>query len=133
MDHERIGVVSVWVGDLSSRDSLDALLVESEDGVSRFATEFGVGWIDHDLCESLFVARPIGVAEFLGCFSYADSFLDSLLKSVVPQSTPHVNAAVLLYDFDYSLESHPVAVDGLTFVGAYRYDKRAAPRFPIPN
>ena len=130
MDYERPDVVSLWIGNLPSRASLDALLAESEDGVSRFATELEVDWIDHDFCESHFIVQPIGVARFVGCFSYSDSFLDALLESVVPQSLPMINAAVLLYDFDYSVQPNPVAVDRLVFAGSYRYDKGAAPRFP---
>jgi hypothetical protein len=132
MDYEKPNVVSVWIGNLASKESLEELLAESEDGASRFAASLGVGWIDHDFCESLFVSRRVSVAELVGCFSYADSFLDAVLESAVARSLPDVNAAILLFDFDYSLAPTEPEIDGMLFVGSYPYDKRSSPRFPVP-
>src|SRR5437867_3202889 len=101
MNYESPGRVSVWVGNLQNAEELSKLLEEREDGNSAFGRALGVDWIDHDFCESLFIATGENAERFIGYFSYSASFADEAALAAVALGLPGANAAIVVYDFDY--------------------------------
>jgi hypothetical protein len=131
MNYESPGRVSVWLGNLQSSDELSKLLEEREDGDSLFCRVLGVDWIDHDFCESLFIANGEDAERFIGYFSYSSSFADNAGLAAVALGLPRANAAIVVYDFDYRPPpSRPPMA--MTFLGSFAYTKTVPARYSRP-
>lgn len=124
MNYESPGRVSVWLGNLQSCNELSTLLAETGGGPSLFCRSLGTDWIDHDFCESLFIAEEENVERFIGCFSYSASFAVQAGAAALALGLSRCNAAIVVYDFDYRppLSRPPMA---FVFLGSFPYQKSA--------
>ena len=131
MNCESPGHVSVWLGNLQNREELSKLLEEGEDGDSFFCRALGVDWVDHDFCESLFIANGEDAERFIGYFSYSASFADEAGAAAIAVGLPRANAVIVVYDFDYrpALSRTPLA---MAFLGSFPYQKTAAAKYSHP-
>jgi hypothetical protein len=131
MNYECSGRVSIWLGNLQSAETLAPLLEENEYGSSLFCRALGIDWIDHDFCESFFIADGEDSEKFLGYFSYSTSFVEEASARANAVGYARCNAAVLVYDFDYQSSADPVDLP-LKFVGSFPYKKGNPPKYYHP-
>ena len=119
-DWERQGFVSVWVGRLQSEGDLRAYLHEQyqddDAPLSEFASDWGLGWYDHDFVESRFTDE-VGLANLLQPFSYADSFVEAAMQEGSRKGVVRVNCAVVVFNCHCSAEGR----GPLIFLGSFPY------------
>lgn len=128
-DSEKEGIVSIWVGKFSSQYEFDAFFEEKIDEnaeistpLNKFAEVIGIGFYDHDLQEANYFGNELlSVKEILSPFSYADSFLESAVRSAEQKQIQRANIGILLFDFLY--EENSVKTDKIVFIGSFEYQK----------
>ena len=127
MDYEHEGVVSIWIGTISTESPIDEFLEEqyNEDGDAACPlwTTLGIDWFDHDFQEMHWQPTAATAADLLAGHSYAESFVKVAIAACNDLNITSGNAVLLLYDFAYEGSNRKLPV-GLTFVGSFPYSKR---------
>jgi hypothetical protein len=123
------GVISVWVGEFSSKRDLDSYVEwtydEDGEGQCAFARYSGLGWFDHDFQEANYLAHhPTDYVAALSGHSYQESFRDPVGAALVAAGDRAWNSLFLLYGCAYDPnKAHPSKSCRLRFVGCFPYQR----------
>lgn len=132
MEHyDRENFVSIWAGNLDSRQKFDRFFEERieedasiEDPLNNFAESIGIGFYDHDFQEAVFNDDgAVSLRIMLEALSFPTSYIDQAAAAANQSNLGEVNTVMALYNFYYA---GTVKADApLRFVGAFAYDKTA--------
>ncbi|WP_296382700.1 immunity 22 family protein [Winogradskyella sp.] len=115
---EEQGKVSIWVGNLSSRNDLDKYMEEvfdeEGDSTSQFMTDFKIDYMDNQFLEVDFNNQKISLHQKLEGCSYLDSFRNQL-----PDTNENFNSLICLYNFKYSALIKDC--NNLEYLGCFNY------------
>lgn len=123
---EKIGVVSLWIGNCDSRMELKnyVCLGYTADGdqiYSKFANEFDFGHTDEDSLEYEFYSEKlILIKDLLKSFSYSDLIIERF-KNLLGESkfNKSVNSIILLHDYEH--EDDIILNNDIEYVGCISY------------
>lgn len=126
---EKIGFVSLWVGNVQSSEELNRLLFTSysDEGdfiPSIFAKYFEISRYDDTVREAEYYEEASkDLNQLLEGFSYDDEIItrfDTLVKEELPND---INAVILLYNFKYAGEIAEATIQSsyLRFLGKVEY------------
>ena len=117
--------VWVWLGNVDDTfdlyDYMENRYVD-DDSTSQFRSDFNLPWFDDDFREAI-QGEPKLVGELLEGASYWEDFIGAVETKVAAlfgdEST--FNAAVLIYDEDFSPKKFTKKAGGLEFIGSFEF------------
>ena len=129
---EKKGMVSLWIGDIESDEALEDYLEVgyNEDGtlkVPRFLRDYDIELDDYDedFVERIYLEETVDELKKLikGC-SY-EEMVEPLFSDMIGlNSIQEINAAILLYNFEYIGDIKFIEGEGrkFNFIGTVKYE-----------
>lgn len=106
--HNHDGIVSIWIGTLSSGRTADKYLEEQYDNdsrpLSKFAGDFKLEY-DHDYLYGEFSQEMQSVERLLAGWPDAKAFLKSAVAAATKAGISQANFSIVAYDLDYSADA----------------------------
>lgn len=144
--HNHDGIISIWIGTLSSGKAADRYLEEQYDNdsrpLSKFAGDFKLEY-DHDYLFGEFSQDVQSVEKLLSGWPEAKRFLNSAIAAATKAGITKGNFSIVAYDLDYSVAApfsttgsagyerkpgKPSAKAPVQFIGAFGTRKKSRAR-----
>lgn len=129
---ERIGYVSLWIGNVSSDEALEEYLEvdysrEGMLGISGFLKDYQISLDDYDedFVERIFYEEKIEkVGELLAGCSYEETVIPLFNEISDQRNEWEINAAILLYNFEYkgNVNSYEREECKFKYIGSVKYE-----------
>ena len=130
LENQNLQSVSIWVGTVNSKKSLDAYLSAQTPEDGQFAKDAGDDWYDHDFIAAHYQKSAVTIASMIESLAQTYHFTPELagmiLQTLRDRGVEQANAWVCLSQHIYRGDKDK-NFNGLMFAGSYEYEIPQAP------